>query len=144
MLDAEVKITPEEKESGSFSAGLEKLDAVWRSRDETADDQSSGGSDEERPAERAHLEWDPRERALKQIAANRAKGQAREEDAEAHDQLVSKEAFQVGIAEFPRLANVRHDKQDGGETKATAAYGLEQPEGGEMDRSTVKHDGILP
>jgi hypothetical protein len=76
---------------------------------------------------------------LKQRAANGSKGQACEEDAEAHDQLVSEEAFKVGIAKLPRLADVGYDDEDGSETKATAAYGLEQPEGGEMDLSAVKH-----
>jgi hypothetical protein len=76
---------------------------------------------------------------LNQRAANRAKGQARKEDAEAHDELVGEEAFKIGIPELPRLAGVRHDKKDGAETKATAAYGLEQPERGEMDLSAVKH-----
>jgi hypothetical protein len=60
MLDAEVEIAPEEKENGSFDAGFEKLDEIWCSDDEAVDDESSGGSDEKGPAERAQLEWEPR------------------------------------------------------------------------------------
>jgi hypothetical protein len=47
MLDAEVEIAPEEEESGGFKAGFENLDAIWYSDDEAADNESSGGSDEE-------------------------------------------------------------------------------------------------
>jgi hypothetical protein len=65
---------------------------------------------------------------LKQTATNRAKGQAGEEDAERHDELITEEAFRVGIAKLPRLADVGHHEKDRGETKARAAYGLEQPE----------------
>jgi hypothetical protein len=53
--------------------------------------------------------------------------------------LVGEEACKVGIAELPRLADVRYDEKDGGETKATTAYGLEQPEGGDMNLWAVKH-----
>jgi hypothetical protein len=139
MPDAEVEIAPEEEESGGFDAGFEKLVDIWCCDDEAADNESSDGSDKEGPAERAQLKREPGERALKQIAADGAKGQAREEDADTHDQLVSEEAFKVGIAKLPRLADVWSDEEDGGEAKATAAYGLEQPEGGEMDLIAVKH-----
>lgn len=139
MLDAEVQIAPQEEESRSFDAGFEKLDGVGCRDDEAADDESSGGSNEDGRAERAQLEWEPRERALNQRAANGAQGQACEEDAEAHDQLVTKEAFKVGIAELRRLADEGRDKKDGSETKATAAYGLEQPKRGEMDLTAVQH-----
>jgi hypothetical protein len=68
-----------------------------------------------------------------------ATGQGCEEDAEAHNQLVSEEVLKVGIAELPRPADVGYDDEDGSETKTTAAYCLEQPEGGEMDLSAAKH-----
>lgn len=138
-LDAEVEIAPEKEEGGDFDAGFKKLDGIWCCDHEAADDQSSGCSDHKRPAESPQLEWEPSERALQQGAANRAKGQAREEDAKANDELVAEEAFNIGIAEFPRLADVGHNNQKGDETKATAAYDLEQPEGSEMDLWAVKH-----
>jgi hypothetical protein len=53
MLDAEVEIAPEEEDGRSFDACLDKLDGIWCSDNETADDESSSGPDEEGPAERA-------------------------------------------------------------------------------------------
>ena len=82
MLDAEVEIAPEEEESGSFDASFETLKGIWCRDDKAVDDNSSNDSDEDGPAKRTQLEWEPGERALKQTATNRAKGQAGEEDAE--------------------------------------------------------------
>ncbi len=103
MLDAEVEIAPEEEESGSFDAGLETLKGIWCRDDKAANDNSSNGSDEEGPAKRAQLEWEPRERTLKQTATNRAKGQAGEEDAERHDELITEEAFKSSQKEGRRV-----------------------------------------
>lgn len=64
MLDAAVEIAPDEEESGGFDTGFEQLHRIGCGDDEAADDESSGGSDEERPAECAQLEWEPGERAL--------------------------------------------------------------------------------
>lgn len=81
---------------------------------------------------------------MSQRAADRAEGQAGEKNAEAHNQLVGEEAFEIGIAEFPGLAEVGEDKKGGDEAEAAPADGLEQPERGETERSTVKHKASLP
>lgn len=139
MLDAEIEIAPEEEDNRNFDAGFEPLNGIWSRDDKAADNESSKGTDEERPAECKQLEWEPVKRALQQRAANGAKGQAREEDADRHDQLITEEASKAPIPELPRLAEIRRDNKDGSDTKTTAAYGLEQPEGGVTHLGAVQH-----
>jgi len=64
MLNAEVEIAPDEEESGGFDTGFEQLHGIGCGDDKVADDERSGGSEEEGPAERAQLECEPGERAL--------------------------------------------------------------------------------
>jgi hypothetical protein len=144
LLDAEVEIAPEVQKNGGFDAGFEKFQGIGSSYEKAAHKERSSRAGQQRPGEGAKLERNPRQRALSERAADGAEDKAREKKAEAHNELVGEEAFEVGIAEFPGLAEIREHNKEGDEAKAAPTDGLQQPEGGKTERSAVKHTRILP
>ena len=57
--------------------------------------------------------------------------------------MIGEEAFEVGIAEFRGLADIREDQKDGDQAKAAATDGLKEPEGGDAQIGTADHGPIL-
>jgi hypothetical protein len=144
LLDAEVEIAPQVQKNGGFDAGFEKFQAIGSGYEQAADKQRSSRARQQRPGEGANLERNPRERPLSERAADGTEDKAREKKAETHNELVGEEAFEVGIAQFPGLPEIREHNKEGDEAKAAPAHGLQQPEGGKTERSAVKHTRILP
>lgn len=144
LLDAEVEIAPEVQKNGGFDAGFEKFQGIRSSYEKAAHKERSSRARQQRPSEDAKLEQKPRERASSERAADGAEDKAREKKAKTHNELVGEEAFEVGIAEFPGLPEIREHNKEGDEAKAAPAHGLQQPEGGKTERSAVKHPRILP
>jgi hypothetical protein len=144
LLDAEVEVAPEVQKNRGFEAGFKQFQGIGSSYEKAAHKERSNSAGQQRPGEGAKLERKPRERTPSERAADGAEDKARGKKAEAHNELVGEEAFEIGIAEFPGLPEVRDHKKEGDEAKAAPANGLQQPEGGETERSAVKHTGILP